>query len=197
MAFSEVQIANMALSRIGAGQRISALDEASQEARACDVHFEPMRNVVLEAFPWGFANRYASLGLVEEDPNADWDYSYRWPVKCLKPLRIVSGVRPDPDPPPFSIGHDSSGRLIFTNEETATLFYTEEVTDPQWWSASFASALAWRLASEIAFELEASRHLRDSALEMYRQALVEAEVNDLHGEQPDPLPDSSAVRARD
>lgn len=197
MAFSAVQICNMALGHIGVGQRISALSDDSEEARACDTYFEPDRNLVLEAFPWNFAGKRSVLALVEEDPNADWGYAYRWPTGCLKPLHIISGLRPDPAPPPYEIGHDDNGRLIFSDENPATLLYTAELTNPQWWPAAFAVALSWRLAADIAFQLEASASLRDRAMQGYQQALVEAEANSLNGEQPDTLPDSGAIRARE
>lgn len=197
MAFSEVQICNMALGHVGVSLRIISLDDESAEARACDTYFEPDRNLVLEAFPWNFAGKRSVLSLVEEDPNDDWAYAYRWPTGCLKPLRIISGVRQDPAPPPFEISHDDNGRLIFTDESPATLLYTAELTNPQWWPAAFAEALSWRLAADVAFQLEASKAMRDYALQRYGQALVEAATNALNGEQPDPLPDSGAIRARD
>jgi hypothetical protein len=64
---------------------------------------------VLRDFDWSFARRYTTLGLVEEDPNTDWAYVYRYPSDCLSVRSIVGAMRTDRSRLPFTLGSDASG----------------------------------------------------------------------------------------
>lgn len=60
MAVTEVSICNMALSRIG-HTTISALSDANDAARQCNLHYEPSRDGLLRAHPWNFAMKRTRL----------------------------------------------------------------------------------------------------------------------------------------
>jgi hypothetical protein len=78
---ADVDICNLALSHVGVSTEIANLDtERSKEAQACRRFYEPTREEVLRAFAWPFATRFVDLQLVEEEPNDEWAYSYRYPA---------------------------------------------------------------------------------------------------------------------
>lgn len=52
---SEIEICNIALSRIGNSRSINSMTEASKEANQCSLHYEQCRDAVLSDFPWNFA----------------------------------------------------------------------------------------------------------------------------------------------
>src|SRR5688572_11149621 len=109
---SETEIANLALSHLGVGKEIANLEtERSQEAVACRRFYDTARDATLRDFSWPFATKIAVLGLIEADPNDEWDYSYRYPSDCLQLRRILSGVRNDTRDSrvPFKLAHDDSG----------------------------------------------------------------------------------------
>lgn len=197
MAFTEVQIANLALSRIGIARTISALTDSDQEAVTCNLWYAPLRDEVLTAYPWPFTQKYVTLGLVEEDPNDDWAYSYRYPSDCLIARRIVTGNRNEAVQPPFTVAHDSTGLLIYTDESDAVLLYTATFTDAARFSATFASALAWRLAAEIASPLAQRDDYRERAMREYHWAISVAAASALNEEKRDAVPDAEWVRARE
>lgn len=179
-------------------------------------------------WPWaqGFAvlNQISAAG---EWANAQWLYSYRYPTDCLYarkisftrtpallngiPVTPVTNQVPtsseftwlredgDPLPYPFAIGHDTDGRLIFTNCPAATLWYTVAVTDPMQFSPDFSSLLAWRLAKELAIPLTSSNDRRKWAEEMYDQELRKARamaLNESQSSQPLIIAQSEVARAR-
>lgn len=85
---SSTEISNMALSHLAISREIAALDtERSQEAQACRRFYETVRKTVLRDYPWPFATKFATLALVEDDPNSEWDFSYRYPSDCLNARR--------------------------------------------------------------------------------------------------------------
>jgi hypothetical protein len=78
MATSKTEIVNYSLRHLGQGKTIADLDtEFSAEAKACRAFFNEARDMTLSAYHWSFASKYATLGLVAEDPTTEWAYSYR------------------------------------------------------------------------------------------------------------------------
>ena len=205
MAVSDVLICNQALSRIGNGQVIASIAEASTEAAACSLHLDTCRERLLAESPWPFATSYATLALVSEDPNEDWGYAYRVPVDCITVRRVFpafdsAGVGGDGRAmvgrTVFTIGHDTAGRLLLCDLEGAGLEYTARVTNPSFYPPSFVSALAWLLASEIAMPLARDSKVVMMALQMYGMELGHAKSLAANERTPDAVPDVEAIRVR-
>jgi hypothetical protein len=190
MPLSAVQISNLALARIGIQQSIDDLEEASAEARACNLAFGPCRDELLEGFPWPFANRTAVLGLVAEDPTDTWAYAYRTPSDCLIARSLGDDI-------PFAISGDSSGGLIYANIEPATLEYTASITDPGLWPVSFGQALAWRVALDIAPGLARTEGVIDRVERSFRRALADAQTNRFNEPAREAADDAEAIRDRE
>jgi hypothetical protein len=194
---SVVQICNIALSRVGITRTIASLDEDSQEASTCNLLFEPTRDALLRSYPWAFARAEQDLALVEEDPTDDWGYSYRRPTDCLQARRIMLGARIESIPAPFSIGSDSAGQLIYSDETDARLEYTRLVDDVAIWPEDFAQALCWALAAEIALPLSVDEGRRQAAKGEAAMALKEARAKNENEGQEDPPVQSEFIRARE
>lgn len=198
MAFTDVQIANMALGNVGVSKQIAALGEQSNEANVCNLYYQPSLESALEDFPWPEATGYDTPGLVKKEPNDDWNFAYRYPTDCLMVRRIVTVLgRRDPDPPPFRIGRDSTGRLIYTDEEAPTVEMTVRISDAAQFSALFAEALSWRLAAFIAPALSRIKDMQKTALVIYSAVLARARVRAANEQQQPEPPVSDLERARE
>ena len=197
MATSDIAICNMALSRIGISTPIAALDESSVEAQLCNQWFEVARDATIYDFDWPFCSKRTTLGLVEEDPNDDWAYSYRLPADCLRARRLVDGTgHLGDDGAEFEISGDDSGGLLLTDEATATLLYSRSVTNPAFFPPAFAMALAWRLAVEIAPALSRKESVMQTCWQAYALAIAgaaSAVANESRGRKPG---DASSIVAR-
>lgn len=198
MAFSAVQICNMALSHLCMGRQIDDLADESQEAVVCSLWYEPTRDYLLRKFPWPFAERIVELALVEQDPNGMWGYSYRLPTDFMRANYLVSGGgRSLVNPLPYKIASDAAGGLLYTDEPNAELCYGARIEDPTFFAPDFADALSLRLAGKIARPLAASASLAEQANEAYKAMVGEATANSLNEERPDADPEAAAVRARE
>lgn len=157
MAASSTVIGNLALSHCGIGKLVGSLSERSEEARALNLFYPEDLKTVLEALDWPFARKYVTLGLVEEDPNDEWGYSYRYPADCVVARKILSGIRKDsPDNEiEMELSSDDSGKLIFCDMAEAQLKYTALIDDTTRFSANFTRALSYKLAHSIAPRLTA------------------------------------------
>lgn len=199
MALTDVQICNMALGHLSHTKFISSLEsDRSLAADLCALCYEPARNFVLEDFPWPFATKYVTLGLVEEDPNEDWSFSYRYPDDCVYARRIVTSLgRNDPNPSPFRVGADDEGRLIYTSQEDAVLEYTRLVTNTDLYPSVFAMAVSWYLASLIAPGLAKDGKRGLNCLQVYNVIKGQAQARQLNEQQQAVEPESEGIRARE
>lgn len=198
---STVEICNLAISHLGTGKEIANLNENSAEANACRRYFDTALEQTLRGYAWPFANKFAALNLVEEDPTDEWAYSYRYPVDCLQAIRIVSGNRNESrqDRIDYKIVNSNDGLLIYTDQENATLEYTVNVTDPNLYPSDFKMALSFRLASYIAPRITKGDPfgMGKRAMEMYMYEISMAQTSAYNEEQPSEIPNSEFVRIRE
>lgn len=203
MAMSDVQIANMALSNIGVAQQIANLTtEQSVESNTCALYMQQALEGTLEDFSWPFATAYQAMGKVVDNSAVttpfDWLYAYRYPSDCLHARRLVTYLgRRDPNPPPFRIGADSQGRLVWTNDTNGILEYTFRIKDYNQLTPLFAEAMSWKLGGFIAPALSRVKGIADKSEVLYLRKLAKAEVEAANEQQQMDLLESEAIRARD
>lgn len=195
-------IANLALSHLGIGMAIANLDtERSAEAMALRRFYATTLEEVLRAFAWPFATRIEALALVEEDPNSEWGFSYRYPTECLSLRRILSGSRNDTRQSlvPYRVAQDDQGRLVFTDQSEAEAEYTFLETVPSKYPPDFRMAFSLLLASYVAPRIAGADPFSrgDKALNRYHLVMAEAMQNSANEEQSDEPPESEFVRARE
>jgi hypothetical protein len=199
---SKTQICNIALVRIGVTKFLTNVEtDKSKEASALNLVFDDERDYVLRDFPWPFATSYAQLNLVSgslETPTSnDWIYAYRYPSDCMFARRITTVLgRAETQPPPFKIGRDSQGRLVYTNQEDAELEYTLGVTDPAEFDSVFDSMLAWKLAKTLAPSASRIKGIIDTCNAEYERDRIKAQVAALNEQQQEQPPESEMIQAR-
>ena len=190
----------MAISHLGISKEVASVTEASQEASALRRFWDITVEEVLGDFPWSFATKFETLGLVEEDPNLEWSFSYRYPTDCLFVRKILSGIRNDDRQSRVSyrLAIDSSGKLIFTDMEDAQLEYTCLIDNPEHFPADFSMALSYKLAANVAPRITGQDEYKmgDKAMQLYMMQLSKAKSRALNEEQPDELPDSEFISGR-
>lgn len=207
---SIVEICNMALSRIGNGDRIDALDEDSTQAEQCSLFYGPSRDFVLRGFHWGFATAFASLAEVSSNPDPEYPYAYAMPTDCLKVRRIVGSAipesfwpcindgmaRPIIRPIPFRVINGSSNSLIATTASPATLEYTKKIESSELFDPVFVSALAWRLAGQIAPALSNNAGIAQTCETQYQAEIARAAADMLNEGVNDFTRESSFITGR-
>lgn len=164
---SEVEICNLALSHLGS-YTITALTDASQEARKCKLYYPIARDFVLRDFPWNFAERRIYLALLSGVDPVGYEYAYQYPVGCLKAREIYNEIIGG-EPVDFTINavEDLSDKMLLTNEANALLIYTAGITDPNVFDIAFINALSFKLASDLAQSLTKKTKLQDTMMKAY------------------------------
>lgn len=198
---TDTEIVNLAISHLGTSTEITSLaTEASQEALVARRYYDIALDKVLGAFAWPFATRVVALALVQSAPTTEWDYSYRYPSDCLTMRRILSGTRNDTRQStiPYLIASDASGRLIYTDEETAVCEYTKRITDTSIFPPDFTLAFSYYMASLMAPRITGGDQFKlgQLAYAQYRNAISEASAKAVNEQKAEELPESEYIRER-
>jgi len=183
---SVVFICNLALSNLGK-DNIEALSDSGAEARACRQFYEITRNLLLEAYPWRWAEKVQSMAEVVNAIPGDWAFAYNRPEDCVKVLSVhpdrgsalAAGNLPARGADyRYGVPYDISGPNIYCDLSPAFLRYTKRATDPTQYPATFIDALSWQLSVRLAMPLTRDKNVRSDAWAVAKQMSSEAMVND-------------------
>ena len=176
---TDVDICNLALSRLGDDATVTSIDpaEGSFQADRCATFYPLARDEMLETHPWAFAlRRVEGTTIVMPDEITTWQFGYQWPTSAMQVFAVIppnaldnnaspaatvfssdgrlSTVLPSPSTyssQPFDVEILSDGsKVVLTNQEDAVLRYVQNITDTSKFSNLFIDALAWLLASKLA-----------------------------------------------
>ena len=168
MATSNVSICNLALQKLGAA-RISALDEASKNARECNVCFEHLRDGELRSNKWKFALTRATLAASATTPDFTYTYAFPLPNDCLRPM-FPARLGLD-----WKVENHQGAPAILTNDgNTLEVRYIKKVTDPTIFDPLFVEALACKIALHLCEALTQSNPKKDAAERAYLYSIREA-----------------------
>ncbi|WP_323026535.1 hypothetical protein [Castellaniella sp.] len=181
---SEVDISNLALSRIGDEATVSSINpaEGSAQAEHCARFYPMARDSMLEAHGWRFATRRAVLAALSIS-TWTWSYAYAMPNGLIRVLAVLPPDAPgDADTQRYETETDGAGTpIIYTDQPSATLRYIARVTDTAKFSPLFVDALAWLLASYLAGPIlkgDSGVKIAAACLNAYQTAFSAAKVSD-------------------
>lgn len=209
---TQLALANMALSHIGARDNIPSLAENSVEARTVSLWIDPSRRQTLEAYNWNFAKKRAALVADADDPpEGEWGWRFVYPADCLKAREIQNPGVPyiphalmshrvyaQPDAMPFEVelSPDGTRKTILTEMEEPVLIYTANITDLELFSALAVNALSYALAHNIAFKLTGKMQLADRMFQLFLNSIRMAAMHD-GNEQVERAPrEAEVIRGR-
>lgn len=197
------RVYNLALAHLGSSKQISNLEtDKSAEGTAGRLFIDIARQELLRDYQFPFTTKIQALALIEEEPNEEWGYSYRYPAKCLDFRKIQSGTRQHAKDKavPYRIALDNaeSGKVIFTDQPQAIGEFTIDVSDLSVFPSDALMALSFKIAALIAPQVTKGdpMNMRDRMQEEADQWARKACANAKNEEQPDPELDSEFIRAR-
>ena len=202
MPSSQIDIVNVALSHLSISKTVAILQtEKTEEAITARLFYDLAREATLRDFPWPFSTRILALALVEESPNDEWDYSYRYPTDCLEIRRILSGIRNDTRQSrvPYRILSDGQGTLVYTDTENAEIEYTINAVSPQFYPPDFVMSFSLYMAHLMAPRLTGGDpyKLGQRALGLYDLEINRAVKNAFNEQQIEEPPESEFIRDRE
>lgn len=169
---SKLSIWNRALQKLGSEKLVTTATN-NKRARALDTAYIPVRNMLLEQFPWNFAKKLAVL-TPDGTYNPQWKYArqYILPADCLAVVQVDSDLpyevmmprysnAPNAEPSLRAILSDEAGRL--------SIQYISEVENEELFSPLFEDFFSTSLAHELCEELTQSNTKKENlAIEIRR-----------------------------
>lgn len=175
-AITDVSICNSALIKLGCNV-ISSLSDDTKEAVLCNARLAHIRNKVLEDHNWGFATKFVELASVDAgdlDLNG-WGYAFLLPADLLRMQRGED----------WDDSFETSDGYLLADSDPFKIKYTAKITNPGSFTYSFAEALSWRLAADLAYALTRSREVGETMMKGYEMDLKAARYNDAHKKSPE------------
>jgi hypothetical protein len=176
---TSTDVANKALRRLYIPSIDSIDDVDNDESIQCKAEYDDVRQQYLREAAPGFARKEAALALVSGETSVEYTYVYGYPADCLKSRRIYNPAGLDADPIVYETGQNTAGnsKLVFTDQEDATLIYTADVTNLNMFSTDGISSMALLLAHRVAI-LKRNESLAGTILNEYILQLSVAKKND-------------------
>lgn len=174
---SDVDIANLMLSRLGDDATVAELDppEGSAQAEHCATFYPIARDSLLEMHNWNFATRRKALTQTDLPDGAGWQYAYFVPADCIQLFAVIPPDASNDYSMPFegmesygfcqrdfvsgavyitqdfAIETNDDGQLIvLTNQYQAIGRFIIRVTDTTKFSPLFVDTFSWYGASMLA-----------------------------------------------
>ena len=199
---SEIDIANLALARLGDDASVASIDppEGSAQAEHCARFYPIARDSMLEMHDWNFTVRRASLALLSVD-SFNWTYAYAKPSSTIRVVSVLPAASsPEDDGVNFELGNTSSGdSIILTDLAEATALYTVRVTDTTKYPPLFVDALAWLLAAHLAGPVikgDAGQAEARRSIAMFQLLMAQATRSDSNQREKPPVHTPTWVEQR-
>lgn len=155
MSASAIALCAAALRLLGA-EPIASFDEGTPAADACAALYPGLRDALLAAHPWNFAQTVAQLARLAEAPPG-WRAAYQAPpdmlaLRALHPTAAIAGqpVR----------RFDWRDQTILADADALWATYLRRVPETAW-PAPFALLMRYALAGELAMTITERRELAE------------------------------------
>ncbi len=152
MALSITKICNLSLSDLGSLRINDFQDdtEDSTQAILCRLHYEPVKDALIQSHRWRFSSDRKTLSRDTTDPTGDeWGAQFILPTDYLAMRSIYEGRFSDDNARSFAL----EGERLLTNETTMEIRYIKQVTDVTKFDALFVQLLVLKLALKLVMPL--------------------------------------------
>ena len=187
MARTEVDIANAALAKLGAGL-ITSFEDTTAEAVAVRARFSFCVDFVLRMHPWNCVTQRVALAPDTQVPAFYYTQQFSLPADFLKALDVSDD--PEGQDVPFGARPQyalESGKILMYNVSVCYLRYVARYSDPSQLDEGCATAIALYLAYDISKILLQNDESQKFLYEQFAKALDSARAENAQDK------DSSAV----
>ena len=176
--------------------RITSLTDGSNNANAANDVFTEVREDLLRAHNWNFAQKWAKLAKLSEAPAFEFDNAFALPADWLRTVTVHdndAGVGP---PPLYREGEIDDQGAILSSADEMWMRYIYRLTDPNRMAADFRAAFAFALALAIPGIPNLSAGREERLEKRAEVRLRRAKHADAMGSTPEKRPVGSWVTSR-
>lgn len=169
---SKIDICNLALAQLGQSP-ISSLEQENEKARRLKLFYAPVRDEVLRTHNWAFAGVEEPLVLLEEQPDLQGNFIYKYPSQALF-IRSVLDTGHNRLAFQEAFRPELHSRVLLVRSLQALAQYTYRIVDENLFDAAFIKSFSLALACDLAVALTADTQLAAQLLQKYTLSLEEA-----------------------
>jgi len=166
--YSEVDIYNLALLRLGADLLISP-DEDNKQGRACRASYPYARDYLMSNYNWTFARATVEIN-AKDIEHPVYKYVYKKPNDCLAPMYLSERREGDV--------WELEGEYIITDVDTSWLWYVRRIEDVSKFSPAFVQAVSAFVCADIATAIVQDRDFALSKIQEAYRVITEAYRDD-------------------
>ena len=190
---SQVDVFNLALTKLGQDRAISVDDDA-EAVRVLRSLWDITRDTVLARHPWRFALKRASLPADAAQPLYGWERQFELPEEAL---RLVQVGDADAWYTSELTVFQLEGAMVMTDEAAPLrVRYVRRVTNVGDWPPLFCRAVAMQLAADACEKLVQSLSKQSGAVAEYERAVTEARQQNAIERPPAPAQHSRWLESR-
>ena len=156
---SEVSVANLALTDLGA-DRIISLTEDSENARKVNAVFELLRDSELRSHPWNFAISRINFNQTTNTPEFEFDNEFQIPGNVLRILSAEGRA---------TVDWVREADKVLENDTSFKARCIVRITDTTKWDEAFVVCFSARLSAELAYSITDSRLVQTDRWTVYRE----------------------------
>jgi hypothetical protein len=195
---SSTDLANLALDLIEQNAPLADVEDAadtSAAAKAVRRAYLQCWDETLQAAPWNFARKRASLAALEEEPAWGFDYYYQLPSDYLN-MQEIEGLAEGEQ---WSVEETAAGvkAIAIDLDAPLNIAYTYQVRTITRAPPLFLSAFVARLAAAIAAPISKNSEIQTKCWNIYNRTILEAQGADGREQARGRFPDSRVVSVRD
>ena len=168
MATSDLEVVNIALTRIGVEPILDLDDETDNIAVTAKTFYAQTRDHLLSQHFWNFAMKRTELAKDAIAPAFGWSARFKIPGDYLLMYETY----------PYHFNYEIEGSYILCNLTTLKMKYVAQVLAAVNFHPSFTEALTYALAARMAWQMTQSRSLMQDMEDKYQEVIRNAKSTD-------------------
>lgn len=192
---SDTDIANRSM-RLLKANRITSLTDGSNNANVANDVFAEVREDLLRAHNWNFAQKWVQLAKLSEVPAFEFDNAFALPSDWMRTVSVHDNDAGVGAAPLYREGEVDDQGVILSSADEMWMRYVYRVTDPNRMAADFRSAFSFALALAMPGISNLSAVREDRLDGRAERRLRRAKHSDAMGSVPEKRPVGSWVTSR-
>jgi hypothetical protein len=190
MAFSDIDICNLALSRMGAS-RISSFSDNTLEAQECNAVYNMVKRYVQAKGPWACNKLRVNLPQTTITPAFGFAYAYQMPVspECLRMLKINEDQTSD-------INFQIENGLLLCDEPSVSILYLGLIDDPIKFGPYLEESIVDHLVAQMNYKFTGQLSGAQQAIQYAANNMKELLTLDSLQGNHDTLPSDTYINVR-
>lgn len=192
---SQVEIVNNALVEIGEAT-ITSIDQNTRAARAAKRVWDNVRREMITRYRWNFAKKRAVLAPDTATPAFGYTNQFTVPTDFLQLIGVYDSVEDQRQLTTSRQAYAMEGNKILWDGTALYIFYVANITDTGQFDPLFESALVYKLALRLAYDLSTGDGRTDTLQAFFSEAIKTAKFSNAIQNTPEVIQASEWVDSR-